>query len=136
MAKFGYPKLTIELDKTEGGALEDISNYVTSINGYEVEAILQDITGAGLTDDAWAYVGFLQKSPIVLSGPYDNTADKLVAATMDKEGETRTLKLTFDTGVDADTRQVETIINKTGRFPERGKFHEYVLTLRPTGAVT
>jgi len=135
MAKFGYPKLKIELDVAEGGALGDQSLYVTSINGYEVEAICQDITGAGLADDAWAYVGFKQKSPIVLSGPYDNTAAKLVIITQDLEGETRTLKLTFDMGVAADTREVETIIQKTGRFPERGKFHEYVVTLLPTGAV-
>lgn len=135
MAKFGFPLLKIELDKAVGGALEDISNFVTAINGYSIEAICEEITGAGQADDAWGYIGFIQKALVELTGPYDNTADKLVMSTMDKEGEIRTLKLTFDTGVNADTREVETIINKTDRNPARGTFHEYKLTLRPTGAV-
>ena len=135
MAKFGYPKLKIELDKTVGGVLEDISNYVTSINGFKVNAILEDVTGAGLADDAWAYIGFKEKALVELTGPYDNTADKLVESTRDKEGEVRTLKLTFDTGVNADTREVESIIATTDRNPKRGAFHEYKATLRLTGAV-
>lgn len=135
MAKFGFPKLKIELDKSVAGALEDISAFVTSINGYSIEAILEEITAAGDAGDAWDFTGFTQKALIELTGPYDNTADKLVESTRDKEGEVRTLKLTFDEGTNADTREVETIINKTDRSPARGTFHEYKVTLRPTGAV-
>lgn len=135
MALSGFPDLKIELDASVGGALTDISAYVTEINGYTVEQVLEELTAAGDATDRWAKVGFEQKSEIVLTGPYDDQANSLVALTLDGEGETRTLKLTFDAGA-TDTRQVETIIRSTQRNPSRGAFHGYVLTLRPTGAVT
>jgi len=52
------------------------------------------------------------------------------------EGDTRTLKLTFD-GVGAtDVQTVECIISKTERKPERRTITKFIVTLRPTGAVT
>ena len=130
----GFPDLKIELDNASD-ALKDISAFVTEINGYTIEAILEELTAAGDATDRWAAVGFEQKSEIVLSGPYDDQADSFVTITLDGEGNTRTLKLTFDAGA-SDTRQVETIIRSTERAPSRGAFHKYTLTLRPTGAVT
>lgn len=135
MALFGFPKLKIELDNV-GSAAQDISAYVTTINGYTVEQILEELSAAGDATDRWAAVGFEQKSEIVLAGPYDDTANKLVAITKDVEGSTRTFKLTFDVGTDADTRQVEAIIRTTSRNPARAAFTQYEVTLRPTGAVT
>lgn len=131
----GFPDLKIEIDNTVAGALTDISAYVTTINGYTVEQILEELSSAGDATDRWAAVGFEQKSEIVLAGPYDDQANSLVALTLDGEGEVRTLKLTFDVAA-ADTREVETIIRQTSRNPSRGAFHQYELTLRPTGAVT
>ena len=78
MAVFGFPDLKIELDISSGGALGDISAYVTEISGWSKEAILQEITAAGDSDDKWSKVGITRKSEIVLTGPYDNTTDKLV----------------------------------------------------------
>ncbi len=131
----GFPDLKIEIDASVGGALTDISAYVTEINGYTVEKILEELTSAGDATDRWASTGIEQKSEIVLTGPYDDQANSLVALTLDGEGEQRTLKLTFD-ALAADTRQVECLIRMTSRNPSRGAFHQYVLTLRPTGAVT
>ena len=131
----GFPDLKIELDASVGGALTDISAYVTEINGYTVEQILEELSAAGDATDRWAAVGFEQKSEIVLSGPYDDQANSLVAITLDGEGGLRTLKLTFDAAA-SDTRQVECLIRSTERAPSRGAFHKYTLTLRPTGAVT
>ena len=130
----GFPDLKIELDNASD-VLKDISAFVTEINGYTVEQILEELTAAGDATDRWAAVGFEQKSEIVLSGPYDDQADSLVTITLDGEGNTRTLKLTFDAGA-SDTRQVETIIRTIERAPSRGAFHKYTVTLRPTGAVT
>ncbi len=131
----GFPDLKIEIDASVGGALTDISAYVTEINGYTIEQILEELSSAGDATDRWGVVGFEQKSEIVLSGPYDDQANSLVALTLDGEGELRSFQLTFDAAA-ADTRAVECLIKSTDRAPSRGAFHKYTLTLRPTGAVT
>ena len=130
-----FPDLKIEIDASVGGALTDISAYVTAINGYTVEKILEELTSAGDDTDRWASTGIEQKSEITISGPYDDQANSLVAVTLDGEGGLRTLKLTFDDAA-ADTRQVECLIKSTNRAPSRGAFHQYEIVLRPTGAVT
>ena len=132
----GYPALKIEIDASVGGALTDISAYVTEINGFTVEQVLEEISAAGDATDRWAAVGFEQKSEIVLSGPYDDQSNSLVALTLDGEGELRSLKLTFDMATASDTREVECLIRTTERAPSRGAFTKYTLTLRPTGAIT
>jgi len=138
MALFGYPDLKIELDVSTGGALGDMSNYVTEISGYSKEAILEEITGAGDADDRWAWTNLIKKGEIVLTGPYDNTADKLVVSTRDAAdlGAQRTLQLTFDGATAADVETVECLIQKVERNPARDALHSYSVTLRPTGAVT
>ncbi len=137
MALHGFPALKIELEPTVGAGTEtDISAYVTEINGFTVEQILEELSSAGDATDRWGIVGFEQKSEIVLSGPYDDTATGLVGLTMDKEGELRNLKLTFDDPGAADTREVDCLIRTTERSPSRGAFHKYTVTFRPTGAIT
>lgn len=130
-----FPDLKIEIDDAVAGSLTDISAYVTAINGYTVEKILEELTSAGDATDRWASTGIEQKSEITMSGPYDDQASSLVTLTLDKEGELRTLKLTFDAAA-ADTRQVECLIKSTERTPSRGQFHGYQIVLRPTGAIT
>ena len=138
MAVFGFPDLKIELDVGTGGALGDISAYVTEIGGYSKEAVLQELTAAGDDDDRWGAVGITRKSEIVLTGPYDNTANKLVAITKAAAalGGLRTLQLTFDGDTGADVETVECLIMKVERNPARDTLHNYVVTLRPTGAVS
>jgi hypothetical protein len=138
MARFGFPDLKIELDVAVGGLLGDISAFVTEINGYSVEAVLEEVTAANDKDDAWAKVGITRKGEIVLTGPYDDTASKLVAITKATSalGEQRTLKLTFDGATVLDVKNVETLIQKVERNPKRDALHAYSVTLRPTGAIT
>jgi hypothetical protein len=136
MALQGFPALKIEIDASVGGALTDISAYVTEINGYTVEQVLEELTAAGDASDRWGVVGFEQKSEIVLTGPYDDQANSLVNLTLNKEGELRSFKLTFDDPGASDTREVECLIRTTERAPSRGALHKYTVTLRPTGAVT
>lgn len=139
MALQGFPALKIEIDASVGGALTDISPYVTEINGYTVEQLLAELTSAGDASDRWGRVGFYQKSEIVLTGPYDDQANSLVALTLDAEqddtGE-RSLKLTFDDPGTGDVIQVEVLIKSTGRNPSRGALHQYTATLQPTGLIT
>lgn len=136
MTVFGWPNLKIELDVSEGGALGDMSAYVTELGGWSKEAIVEEITGAGASVDSWAAVGITKKAEIVLTGPYDDIATKLVAVTKAGLGETRTLQLTFDVGTAADVEIVETIITKIERNATRDALHQYSVTLRPTGAIT
>ena len=135
MALQGFPALKIELDD-DADALKDISAFVTEIGGYTVEQLLEELSSAGDATDRWAKVGFEQKSEITISGPYDDQADSLVTITKNGEGDTRTLKLTFDDPGTSDVRTVETLIRSTERAPTRGAFHKYSVVLRPTGAVT
>ena len=138
MALFGFPDLKIQMDISTGGALGDMSAYVTEISGYSKEAILQEITAAGDSDDKWAWTNLIKKGEIVLTGPYDNTADKLVVSTRDAAdlGAQRTLELTFDGATVADVETVEVLISKVERNPARDALHNYSVTLRPTGAIT
>ena len=139
MALQGFPALKIEIDASVGGALTDISAYVTTINGYTVEQILEELTSAGDVSDRWARVGFYQKSEITLTGPYDDQANSLVTLTLDAEqddtGE-RSFQLTFDDPGTGDVIQVEVLIKSTDRAPSRGAFHAYTVVLRPTGLIT
>src|SRR6266702_3828671 len=137
MPQYGYPKLKIMLDTTDGGDLVDISSYVTSIGGYSLERLLEEITAAGDTTDRWGAIGFQKKAPIELKGPYDDTAGGLVAITRPWNTDvTRTLQLTFDMGTAADVKNVETLLMKTVRSPKRGSLTEWAVTLQPTGAIT
>lgn len=136
MALFGFPNLKIELDVSSGGALGDISAYVTSIGAWTKEALVEELTAAGDTTDRWAAIGFTQKSEITLEGPYDDVAAKLVAIGKANLGNTLTLQLTFDLGTASDVETCECIVSKVERLAAVKKLTQFKITLRPTGAVT
>ncbi len=137
MPLYAYKDLKIELDGTDGGALQNISAYVTSINGWSKEKLLEELTAAGDTTDRWGALGFTQKSDVVLTGPYDSTANSLLAiANTWTTDVTRTLRLTFDGAGALDVQNVECLLAKFERNPKRGAFHEVVVTMKPTGAIT
>lgn len=132
MATYGYPDLKIEVDDS-GSAARDVSKYVTSINGANIETILQEITAAGDDQEAWVDVVFQRMEALTLAGPHDDTALGLFAITRDALGSTRTVKITIGGSV---TISAEMIIqtNNIG-FSLKAK-HEYSVTLQPTGAIT
>ena len=138
MVRFGFPDLKIELDDNTGGSLQDISAYVTEISDRSIEAILEEITAAGDSVDNWSAVGITKKGEITLTGPYDNTASKLVLITNQAGdvGQTRTLKLTYDGATAADVLIVEAIIKSTAHNASRDALHAYSAVLQPTGAIT
>lgn len=136
MALRSFPDLKIELDASEGGALTDISAYVTEIGDWDLESLVEELTAAGDAVDRWAAIGFTQKSEITLAGPYDDQASSLVAICLGGQGETRTLQLTFDGATASDVETVECIISKVKRSMSKGQFHNFEVTLRPTGAIS
>lgn len=135
MALKGFANLKIELDD-ETPALKNISAYVTTINGWTKKQIMEELTAAGDADERWGVVGINSVDPIVLTGPYDDSADGLHDVTKITWSQIRTLTLTFDMAGAADVQNVETYIESVSVNPERGKLHAVVVTLQPTGAVT
>jgi len=132
MAKASYKDLTISLDYAT--AAKDISAYVTSINGWSIERLIEEVTAAGDSDDKWASVGITQKSEVVLTGPYDDTTYGLYDTAKDwTDGSEQTLTLAFVSG---DSISVECLLSKLEINPSRGAFHAVVVTLRPTGAIS
>lgn len=130
----GFANLKIELDD-EVPALQDISAYVTTVNGWTKEQILEELTSAGDADERWGCVGVGRVEPVVLTGPYDNTADGLWDVTRITWATARTLQFTFDMVGAADVQHIETYIKSVSINPERGKLHAVVVTLQPTGPV-
>ncbi len=136
MANFAFPDLKIELDDS-GGTPQDISAFVTTINGWSKERIVEETTGAGDTTDKWKGIGFEQKGELELAGPYDDTALGMLAITKGwNDDSERTIKLTFDDPTAADVEIVECLLKRTQRNPVRGVFHQWIVTLQPTGAIT
>ncbi len=134
MTKYSYVDLEIKLGDTSPPT-DDISKYVTSINGWNVENVVEEVTGAGESTDRWAAIGFDQKSEVELTGPYDDDSDGLVHIIKNwgDKTETKNLKLAFSP---TDSIEVEVLLHRAQRNPARGQFHEFVVTLRPTGAIT
>lgn len=136
MARFAMSDLKIELDDAVP-TIRDISAFVTAINGWTKERIVEEVTGAGDSDDKWAGIGFLQKSEVELSGPYDDTTNGLldIAKNWNDDSE-RTLQLTFDGATALDVETVECLKVREVRAPSRGAFTQFTLVVRPTGAIT
>ena len=136
MAKYAFVDFKVELDNATP-TLTTISSYVTAINGWTKERLVEEVTGAGDADDKWAGLGFLQKSEVELSGPLDDTADGLfdIAKNWNDDSE-RTLQLTFDVGVASVVETVEVLKMREVIAPTRGAFTQFTLVVRPTGAIT
>ena len=138
MAKYGSNSLTIQVDSTEGGSLSDISNYITSINGVEVEAVLAESHAFG---DSWfehLATGLRKMNPVVLGGFYDDTASTgpnaiFVGVQDSPADQTRTLQITWG---GSKTTTVEVWIQKYSRMATRNELTRFEVTLQPTGAVT
>lgn len=132
----GWPQLKLELDVSVGGALGDMSAYVTEVGGWTKEALVEELTAAGDVTDRWAAVGFTMKAPITWQGPYDNTASKFVAVCLANLGGQLTMQQTFDLGVATDVETCEVIVQKIERVPKRKGLIDVKVTFQPTGAVT
>lgn len=138
MAKYGSNSVVVEIDSTEGGSLADISQYITSINGVEVEAVLQESQSFG---DSWfehLSTGMRRVSPVVLGGFYDDTAttgpNAIFINVQDAPADaTRTLKVTWGS---TKTTSVEVWIQKYTRQATRNELTRFEVTLQPTGATT
>ena len=132
MAKYGSPDLTIEVDNS-GGTLVDISQYVDTINEFNVEAMLQEGTAFGESWVKQLYTGMRQAQPVTLEGFFDDTATTGPDVILNDIGSERSLKITWGS---TNTDTVETIITNYAKLPTQGELTRYRCVLTPTGAVT
>ncbi len=132
MAKYGSDDLVIQFDASEGGALQDMTQYVTEINEVNVQAVLEESTPFGVAWEESLYSGVKMVDDIELTGFYDDTAATGPDAVFNAPGETRTLKITWG---GTNSSSVETIIAGYQRQAAVKESTKYTVTLKPTGAV-
>lgn len=137
MAKYGSNSIVVEIDVTEGGALTDISQYVTDLDGVEVEAILMESHSFG---DAWfehLATGLRRMNPVTVGGFFDDVAsgpNAIFIGVQDSPADaSRTFKVTWG---GTKTTTVEVWIQKYTRRPVRNELTRYEAVLQPTGSVT
>lgn len=122
-----------------GGTPVDITQFVMTINDYDVESLTEEVHTFG---DAWEEnkpIGLARVAPIELGGLYDDVAttgpDALFAgrAPETPASITRTLTITWRAGK---TTSVETYLSMYKRAADRNALTKYTVRLQPTGAVT
>ena len=131
--KYGSDDLVIEFDNS-GGTLVNMTAHVTEINGFSVQAVLEESTPFGVAWEESLFSGVKLADDVELTGFYDDTAatgpDVIFGGGL---GQTRTLQITWGA---AKTSSVEAIIAQYDRNPAVKESTKYTVTLKPTGAVT
>lgn len=133
MATYGFDDLTVKIDVTVGGALTSLNAYVTEVDAFGIEAVLEDSHTAG---DSWVeklFTGLKQANEFSIKGFYDDTASTGPDAMLVGIGEVRSFQFTWG---GSKTSDFECIIQKYERMPARGENTKFSATLVPTGAVT
>lgn len=132
MARYGSKDLKIEVDNS-GGSLVDISDYVTTIGGFSVEAILEEGTAFSDTWVEQLFTGNKQSPAITLGGFYDDTASTGPDVILNSVGDTRSLKITLGS---TKSYSVEAIITSYSWAPAVKTLTKFSCVLTPTGTVT
>ena len=134
MATYGYADLKIEFDNAAAGVV-DMSAYITSVNGDEIEAILEEITAAGDDFARWATTAFKRMAEVTLGGPFDDTASTGPDVIFNAIGNTTTRTLKFTYG-GTKTLTVETIIKAYRVNMAPAELSKFEVVLQPTGTFT
>ena len=130
--------VVIEYDNA-GGSLIDISQYVQTINEFNVESLTEEVHTFGDTFEEHKPIGLARLGNITIGGLYDDTAtvgpDALFANRTPENPNTatRTLKVTWRSGK---TSSVETHLMSYSRAADRNALTRYSVTLLPFGVVT
>jgi hypothetical protein len=129
MSIYGSKDLVITL--TDAGAVaRDITQFVRTFNGIEIEALLEESHSYG---DQWPemiWPGFAKGSPVEIGGIYDDGANTPYA--LWSRGASRQMVITWGGG---HTTTFTVLMNKWKRGPELEKAHKYTMTLMPSGAI-
>lgn len=129
MAKYGQSDFIISVGGT------NMSQHVDTLNGADIEAMLQQSDTFG---DSWVeqlYTGIRRMEPIVVEGFYDDTATTGPDAKFGGAALGTTVAVVLTWG-GAKTSSFNAVISRYARTPGRGELSRYAATLTPTGAVT
>lgn len=140
MANRGQPDFTITVTTTSAtAAFRDISQQVDTINGLNLEALLEQSDAFGDSWREFLYTGVKQADDLVIEGFYEDTATATgVAAIFGNAsdlGAEREVELNF-AGAGSDVSHFDALVRSWWRGPRRGALTRYRLTLSPSGAVT
>lgn len=134
MATYGWSDLSIQVDATDGGALQEMKTHVRGITVGASERFTEENTTAGSTWVAHVQTGIRQLGDIVLDGVYDDTASTGPNATFNgTHTVTRTVTITWG---GSKTTSCECWITSFERVPKAKGKTDYKVTLKPTGTVT
>src|SRR5712691_3012671 len=102
MSKYGSPSLVIQFDRFDGSTLTDMSAYIETINGFDVQAMLVESHSFGKSWVEMLLTGLRRVADITLGGFFDDAATTGPDAIFNDVGNasmaagaTRTLKLTW-----------------------------------------
>lgn len=133
MAEYSSKDVIVEVDATAGGALVNITAFVDQVNDLDREAITTEKTPYGATWPQHLYTGIRELKPLVIGGTYNSGASPAPNAVFcDKEGETRTVKVTLG---GTKTVTAEMIIKRYKRMVKVKENTRWEVELLPTGAV-
>lgn len=132
MAKYSSKDVTVEVDNASD-TLVDLSQYVDSISGIDLEALTQESHGMGDTWEETLPVGVKRMGDITIEGFYDDTATTGPDVILNAIGDTRTVAVTYGS---TKKTTVEAVITTYKRTPSRGELTRFSCTLKPTGAPT
>lgn len=137
MAKFGSASITVNYDDS-AGTPRTVTDYITEMNGIEIEAVTEPTHAFGDSWDEATGTGMSKVAPIVLKGFYDDTATSgphVVFRALDTSpsASTRTLAVAF--GGTNGTATVETRCAKYKVMGKVGSLTQFEATLIPTGSL-
>lgn len=135
MAKYGSDQVTIEIDDTNGTPV-DLSAYITSINGFDINAITEENTPFGAGWVGHLAVGVKEVPEIVVGGFYDDTASTGPVAVLGGTNVGATRTFTLDPGGSGNDVNVEAIIRRFSIRAISKELTKFECALQPTGAVS
>lgn len=134
MAKRTYVETGVKITSTSAtGSFNDISQYITGISGFNVEALTQETHAMGDSFPEHTWVGVKRIDDITLDGFHDDVAATGPHALLGYSnlGTERVLKIYADT---AQSYKVDVIVAKYSLMPKRNELTPFQCVLRPTGA--
>lgn len=134
VARYGQSDVKVEIDITDGGALQDLTQDCMSIAGVDLELITQESDTFG---DAWVealFVGVRRLAPLQLVFFYDDTASTGTAAVLDNSAsdDPRSFAITF-----GGSKKIsgEAWLQHFKVLPKRHEMTMIECTLLPTGTI-
>jgi len=136
VAKYGSDDVIINIGPSSGGSASvDLSDFVETINGFSIEAMLQEVHAFG---DSWVeqmFTGLKRVNDITLGGFYDDAANSPVSVFGDVADVGSSGRFRMDVG-SSNIVEVDYVVRSFQATPTRGELTRYEAVLVPSGAVT